>query len=237
MCDMCAVYYVCMVSVICTWYVHYMYSVVFGVMCVVWLVLSCPHSLSDEAIFEDLLIGVSSSAIGHCLHVRLTSLFLPSGLSCREFSVTDPSARMTGVAGSGESGGWAGSWEATQIRLVFLGIREERRSNGDWNPPLTGSPSLTPLPFQPGRACVCQHHRMGTGGLRVRQFLPRSLAWTDPPAGRRGEWVRLHLGETRGSFPDPSTAHRATAPSTGAPGVDLSLLLPYLGLRDPGAHT
>lgn len=99
---------------------------------------------------------------------------------------------MTGVAGSGASRGWAGSWGATKIRLVFLGIREERWSNGDWNLPLTDSPSLTPLPFQPGRACGCQHHRMGTGGLRVRQFLPRSVAWTDPPVGRTEIWVRLH---------------------------------------------
>lgn len=44
MCIMCAVCYVYMVSGAyewCSqymWYVHYMFSVVFGVMCVVWLV-------------------------------------------------------------------------------------------------------------------------------------------------------------------------------------------------------
>lgn len=68
-----------------------------GVICVVWLVLSCMQSLSEESIFKDLLTGVSSSVIGHCLHVRVRSLSLYPSLSCKEFSVTDTSVRMREV--------------------------------------------------------------------------------------------------------------------------------------------
>lgn len=47
--------------------------------------------------------------------------------------------------------GWAGSWEATMIRLVFLGIRPERHSNGDWNLLLINSPYPTHTPTFPAR--------------------------------------------------------------------------------------
>lgn len=134
MCGLCALWYVCMVCVTCTYgvvcsiycgmYVQYsqyvwnvcgrytvMCSVVCGVICVVWLVLSCTHSLSDEAIFKDLLTGVSPSALGHCLRVRVRSLFLHASLSCREFSVTDTSGKTREVwmeavgAGAGRAHG------------------------------------------------------------------------------------------------------------------------------------
>lgn len=100
--------YVCIVRVMCcvAYIVVCMYSAVslYG-MSVVWTLyvqcgmwydtcgvvvfLSCMQSLSEESIFKDLLTGVSSSAICHCLHVRVRSLFLCPSLSCKEFSVTD----------------------------------------------------------------------------------------------------------------------------------------------------
>jgi hypothetical protein len=111
MCDMCAVYYVCMVSVV------HMYGAVsmcgmyvvctLYVQCSVWcdvcggLVLSCPYSLSAKATLEDLLIGVSSSAIGHMSGLDL----YPSSPTCPERSSQSLTFQKNdrGVARNGES--------------------------------------------------------------------------------------------------------------------------------------
>lgn len=117
MCSLHALWYVCVVYVICMYgiecgmyvrsvlHIHILqpvcmlciYSVVFGGVCVVCLVFSCIYGLSDKAVFKDSLTGISSSAIGHGAHVSFRSLVLHSSLPCKHVSVTDTSVRTREV--------------------------------------------------------------------------------------------------------------------------------------------
>lgn len=75
------------------------------------------------------------------------------------------------------------------------GVGQERGPSGGRGLPQAALslPHLR-LPFQPGRACGCQHRRRGTGGQKAHRFLPRSRAWTGPPAGRGPGSARIQAG-------------------------------------------
>lgn len=93
---------------------------------------------------------------------------------------------------------------------------------GVGSPTGCSAPLCLLLPFLPGTACACRHHRRGTGGRRAHRFPPQSQAWRGPPAGGgQHQPVSRKDGISPSQTPAKPQSYKPFMPPPGFPAADL----------------